>query len=231
MKRIYWVLLLCSTMLLVACDKIKTSDISGLLEFKLNGEDLMVVNLGENFEDPGVHVKYWGKDVSSEVKVEGAVNTAEVGYYTLQYTFLNRDGIPTYASRVVIVADPKVSIDLSGKYSVQEGTHRLYAGAQRDFSGPVVTIERIAPGFFSVSDLFAGYYDQFLKRNTASQRMSGYVELKADNTLKLHKSFVPQWGDSLHGFSEATYNPEKGEIRYQATYVEGKMIFNVILKK
>lgn len=231
MKAIYWTLLAAFALMFASCSKKETEGVSGVLEVNLRGDNPMIVDLGKEFKDPGVGVMYWGQDKSSEVKVEGEVNTKEVGFYTLHYTFFNKDGIPTQTSRDVIVADPSVTTDIAGKYTTQQGTQRVFNGVTTPFSAQVISIKKIAPGFFQVSDLFGGYYDQHLKRNNPNQRMGGYVELKGDNTLVLHGSHVPQWGDSLDYFGEATYKPESSEIDYTAKYVGGKMVFTIKLKK
>lgn len=204
---------------------------SGVLEFKRQGNELMIIDLGAEFKDPGVKVMYWGEDKSSEVQVKGSVNTSEVGFYSLKYTFVNKDGLATHTSRNVIVADPRVKEDISGKYTVQAGSQRVFNGNTTPFSTQVVAIKRIAPGFFEFSDLFAGYYEQHLKRNNPNQRMGGYVELKSDNSLVLHTSYVPQWGAGLDYFGEAAYTPETGAIEYTAKYLGDKMVFTVKLAK
>lgn len=231
MKAIHWMLLVAGSLLVAACGKKETEGVSGVLEFKLQGAPLMIVDLGTEFKDPGVKVIYWGEDKSSEVKVSGELNTNKVGFYKLTYTFLNRDKLPTQTTRDIIVADPKVKIDLSGKYTVQDGTNRSYNGGVQAYSGYPVSITRIAPGFFFVSDLFAGYYEFYRNRKTARQRMEGYVELKSDNSLVLHDSNVPQWNSSLDGMTDGLYKPEASEITYQATWLDGEMRFTVMLKK
>lgn len=231
MKAIYWTLVAAVALLVASCGKKETEGVSGVLEFKLQGEELMIVDLGTEFKDPGVKVMYWGEDKSSQVEVEGSVNTSEVGFYSLKYTFVNKDGLATHTSRDVIVADPSVKEDISGKYTVQAGSQREFRGTTTAFSTQVIAVKRLAPGFFEFSDLFAGYYEQHLKRNNPNQRMGGYVELKSDNTLVLHASYVPQWGDGLDYFGEATYMPETGGIVYTAKYVGGEMVFTVKLAK
>ena len=91
-----------------------------------------------------------------------------------------------------------------------------------------VTIEKAAPGLFYISDFFGGYYDQG-RGYGSTTAMTGYIQLMADNSIKLLSSYVSNWGDSLDSFENGKYDPATGEISFDAAYA-GQMTFHVILK-
>ena len=80
--------------------------------------------------------------------------------YTLTYSVTNDDGFTTSVTRTVIVEDPTITTDISGTYITVEGTYRDMDGIITNYPGFDVTITKVAGGFFYVSDLLGGYYDQ-----------------------------------------------------------------------
>lgn len=57
--------------------------------FELIGESLIELNVGDDYIEQGVKAIAFGKDISSEVKVKGVVNTQVEGEYLLKYTVDN----------------------------------------------------------------------------------------------------------------------------------------------
>lgn len=70
----------------------------------LNGDTYMVIGVGESFVDPGaLATDDVDGDLSDQVSVEGKVDTAVPGVYTLQYFVKDKFGNETSASRTVYV--------------------------------------------------------------------------------------------------------------------------------
>lgn len=223
----YLSLFLCTLFFLSACEK-ETENVSGILHFELLGEQTMLVTLGTSYQEPGYKVVYRDQDVTDEIKIVGTVDAAKVGLYNLNYTYTNPDGVRTTVLRTVIVADPTVTRNIAGNYVTVNGTFRLRQGVITNYPGFDVTIDRIAPGFFKISDFLGGYYDQRAKYGVA-YACSGYVQLKNDNTLTLLSSSILPWGDTLTGVTEGQVDPNTDAISWKAEYAG--MIFTVVLNK
>jgi hypothetical protein len=233
MKIYKYCLIIFSVLVLFSCEK-ETEGLSlstYYVAFDMKGDNPLLVPVGTAFTDPGVIATEQGKDVTSTIKTESNVNPDVMGKYSIVYSGVNTNGLKSRAIRDVFVCNPSVTSDISGNYTVAAGSNRLAfaSGAEIPYSGYPITITRVAPGFFSVSDFFGGYYD---KRAAYGARyaMTGYIALNEDNTINLVTSSVAGWGDSLDELNDGIYNPETGIISWGAVYA-GAYSFNVILTK
>lgn len=232
-KIIYNLFLFCSLIIFVGCEGITTEDTSKItyyVNFELSGDNPLLVKVGDKFNDPGVIATEGDKDVTSNVKSSGSVNTNAIGVYYITYSAKNVDGFDASTTRTVAVYNPNITADISGNYVVAAGSHRyaFASGAQVAYSGYPVKISKLAPGLFQVSDFFGGYYDKRAGYG-ASYAMTGYMSLNEDNSIDLLTSIVNGWGDGLDDLDDASYDPESGTIQWGAVYV-GAYSFNVILK-
>lgn len=237
MKLLYkYCLIIISVFFFFSCEK-ETEDISRLtyyVEFDINGENPTIVQVGEPYVDAGVIATLQGKDVTSTVTTKSNVVYDEMGMYKVEYSSVNADGLVSRAVRDVIVCNPSVTIDLSGTYKGQEGTKRttISSGAQIAYPGYTSTITYLAPGFFQINDFFAGYYAArvYPQYGYGVMGMSGYFALNEDNSISLISSYIDAWGDGLDKLVNGKYDPETGEITWDAYYA-GSMVFHVILNK
>lgn len=232
-KILFYTLMLCAGMTgLTSCnddeDQLTDSRLTYYPVLELNGDEVVTVPVGTAYNEQSCTATMQGEDCSSKVVISGAVDTNTIGLYTVYYSLTNSDGFSSSTSRTVIVYDPTITTDISGTYTVQEGTYRNYNGKLTAFAGYTVDIEKVAPGIFYVSDFLAGYYDQRAGYGE-NYACTGYMNLNSDNTLKLLSSSVAGWGDSLEKLDNGTYDPATGEVNFTATYVS--MDFVVKLKK
>ena len=200
---------------------------SNVLNFEIKGDETLLVPVGTTFTDPGFKILWNGEDVSEDVTVTQEVNSDVVGLYSVTYTFRNEQTGEEVRTRDVIVCDPAIEADMSGTYTTQNGTFRTGTGTDVPYPGFNVTVRKIAPGFFQISDFLGGYYDQRATYGKAYAG-SGYVQLKSDNTFVLLSSYVPGWGDALSSLENGIYKPEDQSLSWTANYAG--MIFNVVLK-
>ncbi len=234
MKRLLYLFLIALTGISWAgCQDITTEDTSVItyyITFDMEGDETMLVPLGTAYVDPGVTAYEGETDVTSTMTVTGTVDSDEVGIYPVTYSAINKDGFPSSMTRTVVVYDPAVTTDLSGTYTTNADTYRLYysTSAKVYYPGFSVKIDLLAPGVFYVSDYFAGYYDQRAAYG-ASYAMTGYMKLNTDNTIGLISSSVKGWGDSLNFLDNAKFDPDKGQLYWEAGYA-GAMTFYVTLK-
>ncbi|ADV45204.1 BT_2262 family domain-containing protein [Bacteroides helcogenes] len=218
----------CTLLLLTACDK-ESEGVSGIMHFELLGEETMLVTLGTSYQEPGYKVIYREQDVTAEVKTAGMVDAQKVGLYSIRYSYANKDGVKTAKERKVIVADPTVTIEIAGNYLTTDGTFRLSgSGAITNYPGYKVKINKIAPGFFQISDFLGGYYEQRAGYG-AAYACKGYVQVKNDNSITLLSSSTLPWNNTLTGLTEGKYNPENSTVSWKAEYAG--MVFTVVLNK
>jgi len=97
--------------------------------FKLKGEELVVVNLGENeYKEEGVIARLFGRDISKKVKIKNNINYKKIGTYDIIYRLkineLNVD--KTIVRKVKIVdkippeltinSEPEIYVNLNEEY-------------------------------------------------------------------------------------------------------------------
>lgn len=232
MKKIVYSIFVCMLVILTSCqDKTSYDDtkITNYVTFSMKGEKIFLLPVGTAFVEPGVIAKEGSKDVTSAMVVDGTVDGNTIGLYEISYSAVNADGYASSTKRQVIVYNPAVTTDISGSYICVAPTHRLRSGATVNFSGYNVDIKYIAPGIFSVSDFFAGYYDVRAKYGSA-YAMTGFVKLNPDNTISLLSSHIAGWGDGLDNLNNGVYNTTSHVVNWEAGYA-GSMTFFVTLNK
>jgi hypothetical protein len=222
MKKIIYSLFVCLLLVLVSCQDKTSYDVSKItyyVTYKMSGNQTTLVPVGTAYVDPGIKAMEGAKDVTSTMKTTGTVNPAMIGLYPVTYSAINADGFASSATRLVIVYDPTVTADISGQYQLATGSYRkvISSGAKTSFSGYNISLTKIAPGIFYVSDFLGGYYDQRAAYGS-TYAMTGYVKLNPDNTLGLLSSKIAGWGDSLNSLANATFNSGTKVIHWDATY-------------
>lgn len=212
-----------------ACDEADTEDISVEYSLDLTEGSNIIIQLGDAYTDPGYKATYDGDNVTDQVVVEGTIDVNTVGLYKVTYTYMIPNGESILLEREIIVSDKSITTDISGTYKTQEGTHRMYNDARRDYSNTEVVIKKIAPGFFSVSNFFGGYYSDFVGYGDR-YAMTGFIQLKADDSIAVLSSHLTGWGDSLNFLENAAFDSTNNSIYWEAGYVSGRMVFYVNMK-
>ena len=206
--------------------------VSNFIQLEIQGDEIVQIPVGTSYKDDGCKAIMNGQDVSDLVVTSGLdiLDVNSVGFYRINYSVSNDEGLPNSVSRTVIVYDPTIETDLSGLWETQDGTHRIYKGeTNTPFAGFTCRIKKVLPGIFSVTDFFAGYYDQRAGYGR-SYACKGYLQLLADNTLVCLDNFVSGWGDSIdEGTFIGTYDPNTEMLTWQCDYV-GEMTFYIYLK-
>ncbi|MFV0267670.1 MAG: BT_2262 family domain-containing protein [Draconibacterium sp.] len=235
MNRFRYCLLILSVFVFFSCDDKETANLSHstyYVSFDIQGDNPLILQVGSEFTDPGVIATLEGQDVTGDTNTDSNVDPDVMGMYKVVYSGINKDGFESKAIREVIVCNPSVETDISGDYHAADGTYRLYYPARETpYSGNnlSVKIEKVAPGFFSVSDFFAGYY-AVRAGYGIRYAMTGYLALNEDNTIDLVSSSIQGWGDSLDKMENAKYDPENGTIYWEVEYASA-MTFYVNLTK
>lgn len=211
-------------------EELTDSKITYYPEMDIQGDKFTILPIGTPYVDKGCKGTLLGEDCTSGIVTEGVedVDYNTAGLYYVTYFYTNKDGYLTKAKRTVAVCDPSITTDIEGKYKVQSGSYRANNSAQEEFAKYSVTIEKVAPALFYISDLLGGYYDQG-RGYGSSTAMTGYIQLLSDNTIKVLSSHVDAWGDSLDSFENGKYDPTTGEITFDVAYAS-QMTFHIILK-
>lgn len=223
MKKLIYSLLLVVAAMFTSCHEVTTEDTSFItyyVTFDLDGGSTYLHPVGSEFVDPGFTAMEGSEDVTANVSVDySAVDGYTMGLYTLIYSAVNADGFSASTTRTVIVYDENYAgPDLAGSYTIQPGSYRDYSGTPTSFSGFSVNITTVAPGFFYVSDLIGGYYDQGVGYGS-SYAMTGYITLEDDNeTISLISSYLSGWGDSLDYMESGKYDAAAGTLYWEAAY-------------
>lgn len=232
-KNIFYLMIIALVaMTFASCSK-DSEDKSTIVHYPkitLLGDAFYISPQGQPFTDPGCTITYAGEDYTSHVVISGVedidVNTA--GLYYVTYSAVSPDGKYSWSeTRTVAVCDPTIETDLSGSWTLQDGSYRDYGGNVVGFDSYGITIKQLAPGIFSVSDFFGGWYDQRAGYGK-SYACAGQMQLLADGTLVGLSSRVAGWGDSWDGF-EGKYDAETGTLIWDVPYASA-MTFHIILK-
>lgn len=234
-------------MLFAGCHETTTGDIAKVtyyVTFDMTGDAQYLLPKGTPYVEPGVKALENGEDISSKMTTTGTIDINKVGFYDLTYTASNVDGFSSSTKRTVIVYDPTITADISGKYSVDltysnrfqfsnsavVKYSKLYTTyGKGDFSTYEVTITKFLPGIYTVSDFFGGYYVEG-RGYAATYAMTGYFSLNPDNTIDLLSSHIEGWGDALDALKNASFDPVTNSLQWGAEY-GGSYSFNVKLNK
>jgi hypothetical protein len=177
------------------------------------------------------------KDVSAAVVVNNQVDATKLGVYEVIYSAINADGFPASASRTVAVCNTNVTTDISGTYKVNvpdsyrktisTGAVIKYDAVPGDVAGYTVTITKLAPGIFYVSDFFAGFYHVRAGYGAVTD-MTGNLSIDESDQATVLSSYVAGWEDGLEGIEDFQFD---GTNLSYATQYTANMIFYVSLIK
>lgn len=216
----------------------------------LEGDAVCYVEINSDWTLPGYSAvnTMTGEDATADVEVliydviaggyVRSIDTSSPGMYQVYYNSYGSivTTNPTvYKIREVYVYDPTIEVDISGTYNINmEESIYLSATVERPFSyyaegygyvtSSSIQISQLLPGFFEVSDLLGGWYDQIRGYDVLNPgydfKMSGYIALNSDNTITLLSSYIPAWGDSLDGMWDGEYDEETQTITYETWYAD-----------
>ncbi len=207
------------------------SKVTDLVSYELTGGTRVLIPKGGTYVDPGYKAMEKGVDVTNKVVVSSNVNGSKVGLYEVTYSAVNVDGFPTSISRTVIIFDPTApDIDLAGNYLSTVSRAAPYS--RGPYTDLLVSVTKIAPGFFSVSDFLGGFYDQGADYLYGPDyAMTGFFQLNADNSITLVNSHNAGFGDSLSGLTNGKYDPAANTLSWHVFYTGNNYDFTVSLVK
>lgn len=120
------ILIICFTISLIYT----INTITAKIEFKLIGEESIILEVGTNYTEPGVITKNNGKNISNLVNMTSNINTNIVGEYEVNYSFkIPFSFINKNLSRKVTVKDttpPELKIEGKKEVTIKEGNKYSY---------------------------------------------------------------------------------------------------------
>lgn len=164
-KKIHIPILIALVFSIFSCteDEIGTSLITNYPVFELNGEDVIFINKGDEYSDPGVVVTENGVEIeystsiSSDFRNFSELDTNKPDIYRITYSAVNKDGFAGTASRTVIVTEQGNLIDnISGLYTSTVLRNGAGGAAYTDME--YVMIWKRDDGKYEMSDGIGLYY-------------------------------------------------------------------------
>jgi hypothetical protein len=151
------------------------------------------------------------EDITDKTVVTGEVDPNTCGFYTINYSAVNKDNFSASAERTVMVINPN---SLASAYlsEAEFGTRHYY-------NLPVI-IEENEDGTFTIDDIAGGFY--------AYGRYPGYpydfsletvLKLNDDNTIEVVDQNPKDWFWELAiSITSGTYDPETGTIKLELDF-------------
>jgi hypothetical protein len=199
-----------ATLGLISCnddhDQLTDSRVTYFANLELLGDEVVEINVGETFTDPGYIATEGEEDITSKVKVTGSVDTSKGGFYTLTYSVSNKDNFSVEASRLVMVKNPN---SLASAYYGES-----QYGSRHYYDAPITITDR-GNGTYLIDDLAGGFY--------CYGRYPGYeptydfhceavIKLNADNTIELVQVGDWYWAPTFPTITSGSYDPETGTV-------------------
>lgn len=236
MKKIF--LFLCAAALVVSCEEQDSGNVSRVTNFpnfELLGDDVIIVEKGSAFTDPGVIVTEGGVEIPYTTSVSGAfqggtsIDTNVVDIYSVTYSATNTDGFSGQASRTVIVVENgDLSTSISGLYRGNVIRNGVVSAQYQNLE--YVLIWNTGGNNYHMSDGIGGYYA------IGRAYGNGYaapMDITANdiptNTFTIPNYTVGTFGGVVDN-TEFSVNAEGGTIHFVSNWDAG-YTFDVTLEK
>lgn len=187
-------------------DQLTDTRVTTFAQLTLLGDNIVKLNLGDAFTEPGYVATEGENDITSRVVVTGNVDTSRLGFNNLNYSVANVDGFSVSAERLVMVKDPD---HFASAYlgESQYGTRHYY-------NAPIMITDRGGGDFF-ISDILGGFYaygryPQYL--GTLDFLLEAIIHLNDDNSIDVVEFGNWYWGDDVPELLNGSYNPQTGTI-------------------
>jgi len=229
MKKI--VLFLVAGLLSISCSEDTTGDVSRITnypQFTLLGDEVIYLQKGDEFIDPGVIVTEGGVEIPYTTSITGSyrggttLNTNVVDVYSIIYSAVNQDGFSGSISRTVIVYENSDLItSIAGLY--KSTVVRNGASSAQYTNMEYVLVWKNDDGTYGMSDGIGGYYD--LGRAYGPGYAAGPVTITAIDIPTNSFAPIPSFGVGAFGgvavMSGLTANPSTNKLSFSTTWDSG----------
>lgn len=130
----------------IACKKKISDPVSKIItasypDITINGDQFISIPVGGTFTDLGASAKDTITDeVLEPIKVTNDIDPTTPGFYTVQYTFKNKNGYTNVGTRFVLVTDIDAMLDYTGEY-------------RRTTNNSPMNVEKVATGLYKTDNV------------------------------------------------------------------------------
>ena len=211
--------------ILSSCEKEYESHITKVTPapvMELIGGNPLVLFKGTPYVDPGIIAMQIVGNDTTELTYE-ILNDVKVdvpGSYKLFYKVLNSENVPFYISRWVNI------VSFTG-YDVFEIPTGTYDGIRVNKNkGGTVQITKLAPGVYQISDLLAGYYEQYAGYGP-DYGAPGILVISEDGSIRTELGNTAAWGEVVG--TNFVFDAATKVLTYKAIMVDVDFSFDVQL--
>ncbi|WP_333878220.1 immunoglobulin-like domain-containing protein [Flavobacterium sp.] len=229
MKKIF--LFLVAGLLTVSCSEDSTGDVSNVTyypELTLIGDEVIYVQKGGSFTDPGITATESGVDIPYTTTVSGdfrggtTVDTNVVDIYRIIYSAVNQDGFSGAVARTVIVYENSdLTTSIAGLYKSTVVRNGVSSAQYTNME--YVLVWRNTDGTYGMSDGIGGYYA--IGRAYGVDYAAGPVTITANDIPTNNFAPIPSFGVGAFGgvavMSGLTANPSANTLSYTTTWDAG----------
>ena len=146
MKKILIAIIAISLTGAIACKKKVTDPVSRIVtasypDITINGDQFISLPVGGSFTNLGATAKDTITDeVLEPIEVTNDIDPTTPGFYTVQYTFKNKNGYTSVGTRFVLVTDVDAMLDYSGEY-------------YRTTNNALMNVEKVAAGLYKTDNV------------------------------------------------------------------------------
>lgn len=205
---------------LTSCDK-DTEGLTDILYYPvitLEGDNTVLLTVGDTYVDPGYKAELNGEDYTSNVQVATDLDTSSPGFYTVTYSVANPEGFSAVATREVWVNNP-------GSFDNIYWAECWHAtNAARHYYDTPISIEEYdaSQGLYIINDVLAGYYAYGIYpqyRNTYDFYAEALLLLDGENVEMLQEGdwyfYDPSDPEVMY---DGHWDPATGEVTYRLNY-------------
>ena len=208
---------------LTSCNK-DTEGLTDILYYPvitLEGDDIVLLSVGDKYEEPGYSAALGDEDYTANVKVSTDLDTSEPGFYTVTYSAVNPEGFAATVSREVWVKNP-------GHFNniyLAECWHA--SNPARHFYDSPISISAVdeSQGLYIISDVLAGYYAYGIYpqyRNSYDFYAEALLQLDGTDITMLEEGDWYFYDDEdPEEMYDGKWDPETGIVTYRLNYYVG----------
>lgn len=208
---------------LTSCDK-DTEGLTDVLYYPvitLDGDNTVLMTVGDTYVDPGYKAELNGEDYTGNVKVTTDLDTDNPGFYTVTYSVANPEGFSAVATRNVWVNNP-------GHFDNIYWAECWHAtNAARHYYDSPVSIQAVdkSQGLYLINDVLAGYYAYGIYpqyRNSYDFYAEALLQLDGTDITMLEEG---DWyfydGADPEVMYDGKWDPATGVVTYRLNYYVG----------
>lgn len=226
-------------LVLTSCEREKETEgiskITYFPDFKMNGEEVIFLNKGENFSDPGVKAYENNVEISVKTSISGdyfpasSIDINMPNKYIINYLATNKDGFDGSVSRIVYVISTGNLVDnIEGLYISTIVRNNIVSPQYQNLK--YVMIRKAGDNVYEISDAIGGYYD--LGRGYGPAYRATGAQITANNIANNDFDLGPSFGVGAFGgnatITSFTVYPATKTINFVTDWDAG-YVFDVTL--